>query len=958
MRTPASLAARRPGIVTVARMPVQITLLGVPSITRDGKPVALDTRKALALTAHLALTDRPCSRELLCDLLWPLRDASQARGALRRTLSTVRGAVGEDHVQTAGDGVALRRGPGLDVDVDRFRALALPDASADDLAAGVELFSGAFLEGFALRDSVEFDDWHSAQADLLSRELSSALRRLVGALAAGGEHARALGYARRWLVLDPLHEPAHRQLIRLHALNGDRAAALEQYRDCVRTLSRELGVSPLQETADLYEQVNDGRLAPPVAAPPVAPEHARPRARQAGTAPSEPPLPGRDRELAALTAAHAAAAGGGQLVVIEGEAGIGKTRLFDELARRARAAGAVVLAARCHGDEAGLPYGPVVELLRDALQHGGDGWSDAVASQRLVDAALLLPELAGLRSDMAAPLPLDGPGARIRLLEAVAAVLTAACDGPAPGIVFLDDVHGADEATIDAIAYLGRRLAGRRLLLVVSWRSEAVAPGHRLRRVVADAVRQGRAAIVSPARLTLDDVSALMRAATGTPDPELERRVHVETEGLPLFLAGVLAARPLGGDSGAAPADPGSVLGVRLASLGAVARQVLGAAAAIGRSFELDTVREASGRGDEELVGALEELLAAGIVRELDGAHYDFSHRQLRELVYAGTSQARTRLLHRRIATALARGAGQRAALVANHLRLAGDDAAAAAAYRDAAEQAAALHAHADALGHLDMAIALGDPDVAAAHERIGDLRTLTGDYAGAVSAFGTAAALTEGARRAAVEHKLGDVHHRRGEWSRAEACFDAALDAAEPGATALRVRIQTDLAHTLQQAGHRDDAAELAQEALALAREASDARGQAQAHNVLGVLARGRGDHAGAAAHVERSLALAIVLRDEPAQAAALNNLALVRRDAGDLDEARELTVRALALCVAAGDRHREAALENNLADIAHAAGDEEAAMTHLKRAVALFADVEADNATRLPEIWKLQSW
>jgi len=108
----------------------------------------------------------------------------------------------------------------------------------------------------------------------------------------------------------------------------------------------------------------------------------------------------------------------------------------------------------------------------------------------------------------------------------------------------------------------------------------------------------------------------------------------------------------------------------------------------------------------------------------------------------------------------------------------------------------------------------------------------------------------------------------------------------------------------------------------------------------------------------LERSLALAQELRDDPAQAAALNNLALVKRDAGELAEALALTERALALCTAYGDRHRQAALENNLADLHHVAGDEDNAMIHLKRAVAIFSEVGADEATRLPAIWKLVSW
>ena len=125
----------------------------------------------------------------------------------------------------------------------------------------------------------------------------------------------------------------------------------------------------------------------------------------------------------------------------------------------------------------------------------------------------------------------------------------------------------------------------------------------------------------------------------------------------------------------------------------------------------------------------------------------------------------------------------------------------------------------------------------------------------------------------------------------------------------------------------------------------------------MLGVLARNAGEaRARPGDELERSLALARRSSATiPPQAAALNNLALVRRDAGELAEALELTESALSLCAAYGDRHRQAALENNLADLHHAAGRGDEAMTHLKRAVALFSEVGADEATRLPEIWKL---
>jgi DNA-binding SARP family transcriptional activator len=938
---------------------LEITLLGPPRVARAGEPVAFDTRKATALLAHLALAERPRSREALCELLWPAHDREHARGALRRTLSALRKSIGEQWIETVADSVALRAGDGLEIDVRRFRSLTADAASSDELAAAIQLYGGELLEGFSIRDSPEFDAWHMYQADLLRRERASALGRLVALLRAKGDHARAIVHARRWLELDRLHEPAHRELIRLYALNGDRAAALTQYRDCVRTLSEELGVAPVEETAALFEQVSEGAPAP---GRPRAPRRAAPAS--APVTPSELPFVGRADELAALVASWRAAIPDGRLAVIEGEAGIGKTRLGRELGTSVAAQEATVLAARCHDDEAGLPYGPMVDLLSEALRLAPDALAEAVPPQRLADASLLVPELASLPAQPPAPVSLGGPGAQARLLESVATVLAAACRGPAPGLVLVDDVHGADEATLDALGYLGRRLRGRPLLLVLGWRSEGIPPGHRLRRLVTELAREGAAIVVRLARLDEGEVALLVDAVRPSAAPEVVRRIYVESEGLPLFVTEYLAVLRAGGEPAEEPLprEMRGLLEARLGGLGAMGRQLLETAAVMGRSFDLDSLRVASGRSDEEAAEGLDELVGRGLVRELAGPEpaYDFTHEKLRTLVYGDVGRARRRLLHGRVADALSRSTrgAERAALVAQHLRLSGDLAGAAEQHRRAGEQAASLLAHADALEHFDAALALGHRDTAVLHERIGDLRTLVGDYAGALASYESAAAHGDAGAVAGREHKLGGVYQRRGEWERAEARFAVALEALAQGEDGLRARILADLSLTLQQAGRSARAEQLAEEALALAESAADDRAQAQAHNLLGVLARGVGRLEPARAELERSLLLAEQLGDPAARGAALNNLALVARDAGEPERALELTERALALCAESGDRHREAALENNLADLHHAAGRSGESMEHLKRALAIFTEVGADEATRLPEIWKLVSW
>ena len=202
------------------------------------------------------------------------------------------------------------------------------------------------------------------------------------------------------------------------------------------------------------------------------------------------------------------------------------------------------------------------------------------------------------------------------------------------------------------------------MLVILSWRSEGVPPGHRLRRLAADLAREGRATLVTLARLDETDVGRLVRAVDPAVETELARRVYLESEGLPLFVAEYLAVLEAGGrpDAALPPSEMRGLVEARLGGLGAMERQLLETAAVIGRSFGFETVRSASGRSDDETVDGLEGLVTHGLVREGPGPEpaYDFTHEKLRALVYAEVGPARRRLLHRRVADALARSGAQR----------------------------------------------------------------------------------------------------------------------------------------------------------------------------------------------------------------------------------------------------------------------------------------------------------
>ena len=884
---------------------LRIELLGAPLVEVDGEPLAVDTRKATAMLAYLAVSGHAQARAVLSELLWPTADPERSRSALRRTLSTLRSALGEERITGDRVTVALNL-DGAEFDLAEFRRLAGdPAADAASLAAAAALHRGELLAGFALRDSVEFDDWLRDQQELVRREHAGVLDRLAGLLAHEGHFDEAIAAASARLALDPLHEPTHRRLIHLYARAGRRGDALAQYRECVLVLDRELGVAPLSETTDLYNAINGGDTPTVVVAE-----------RSSRTV--ELALVGREDELAVLLDAHAAAAQHGALVLIEGESGVGKTRLAHEALAAIAARGARVIAVAAYGGEQGLAYGVLARLAREALGEEPPALEPSLRAQL----AHVLGELG--------PAPADGlsdPGAQVRFLEAIGALLAGAL-AASGGAVFVDDLQWCDPASLEALAFLARRLSQRPLLLLGACRTDEPDPERRYARFAAlgERVQLGRLA-------RADVVSLALQSGLDEHDGD---RVFRESEGLPLFVAELLAGG--GGGAGGVRAAVES----RLDALGDAAAQVLGAASLIGRTFDADTLRLASGRSEDEVAAALEELTGRGLIVEREDA-YDFGHERLRALADERVGLARRRLLHRRIAEAF----GARhddPAIVARHLERAGDDAHAALAHAAAGERARSLSAAVEAIAHFETAIALGHPDPAALHEAIGDLHTLRGAYGDALLAYAAAAA--HGAAGGRLEHKLGGVHERRGEWELAESHYSQAL---ERGADAAAV--QADRSRVAWRRGAGERARELGFEALALADAAGASAAAARANNILGLLGCGR-------SYLERSLELSRELPDPGIRIAALNNLARDHVAARELEPAEALAREALALCIAQGDLHHEAALRNNLADILHSAGRQDEAMAELKRAVSGFAVVGGEGEDLYPGAWSLVEW
>lgn len=961
-------------------MTLRLHLLGPPRIERDGRAVETDTRKAVALLAYLAVTQAYQSRDTLAVLLWPEMDDQRARAGLRRTLSSLRAAVGSEALYVTRDGLSLNESQvwcdavAFETAVGRVLHAARRDDCADclpQMEEVVALYRDHFLSGFSLRDSAEFDDWQTAQTEHLRRAYSAALSWLVDTYGRLGRYDHAIEMGRRWLAVDPLREEAHRRLMQLYAWSGARDAALRQYREAVRVLDDELGVGPLPETTALYEAIQEAPLAPPAEASRPAPPVP---AAEAKTPPTGAPLIGREGAWQALLEAHDAVVASGRLAAVIGETGIGKTRLVDVFLEHARARGAVTIAATCYEGESGLAYAPIAAALRALMRQPAIAKRLSTAPAHwLAEAGRLAPEISERGTQAATP-EINAPGAQARFFAGISEVLAHLLNGAIPGVLFLDDLHWADDASLELLTYLTRRLGDLPILLILSWVDSAgdpTAKSRRLRRLLVEAQRAGTGRLVQLTRWQPSEVLALvMRDERLRPRAgELTDRLYRETEGLPYFVVEYLAALDESADNWTMPQSVRDLLAGRLDDVDQTSRQLLQTAAVIGRSFDYTTLLVASGRSEEEVIGGLERLLAQGLIREL-GDHpaadvrYDFAHQQLRALVYEGANLARRRLLHRRVAAALqARPRGPQgdaaAGLIADHYHLGGQDEIAADFYRRAGRHARALFANREALDHYRTALALGHPDTAALHEAIGDLHTLLGEYQAALQAFESAAAQAEPADMGRLEHKLGQVYERRGNWELAERHYCAAFDRfRRQDQPADLARLNVDRSRVVYRVGNASLAHSLAREALALAEVTADPIAEAQAHNTLGILARQMGDTATARDHLERSLSLSEAAGSSAARVAALNNLAHLLESDGRAGEALALLDQALALCTREGDRHHEAALLNHRADILHRAGQEDAAMISLKQAIAIYAEIGLGSGDWQPEIWKLTEW
>jgi len=876
----------------------------------------------VAILAYLAV-ERGTSRETLSTLFWPDANPDRAKAALRRTLSALRsGAAG--HIRADRNRVELTGEHRIDV-AEFHDAIALTREhghSAQDvcpeciepLRVATSLYRGDFLEGFGVRDAPMFEDWVRTTAEELRLKAGEAFNRLAHAQAAAGEYPDSIAAVTAWIEQDPLHEPAHRLRMLLHAWSGDRPGAIDAYRFFVGVLDRELGVPPLEETTELYEAILDEDL------PPAPGVRRRIKAARGRPKPATTMLD-RSNELETLLTASAVG-DAGRFLVLKGASWMGKTRLIEEFTRSVPGAVVVVL-ARAFRMEQALPYGVLTQLIAPLMKLGGD----ALPEWAIAEIGRLNPRFNADGSDSKSPF------GEIRFFEAIRELLAAVATEQRL-VMIVDDAQWSDHASADLLAFVTRRLETLPMLLIVAVRSgEELDPPLQQLLHLADETLE-----LQPLRPVdfHDHVE----------NPVVAEEIVNATGGIPLLILEAVANEP-----GVETQGVARYLASRMAGLSELAHQLLAAASVLTGVATVSLVREVSGRSEEEVVGGIEELLQAGILAEVSGTDdLGFALDAVERIVYEETSLVRRRLLHSRAAAALektpwANQDVRLAGAIASQLERAGNPDA-ATWYRSAGELARTVYAHDEARAFYESALALGSDDDGTLRLALAEIALASADYVIAKRELRAGTAYATGEIKALLEHRMGEVHRILGKFDLAGENFERArIDHPRPS------ELYADHALLLLRLGDTQRALAMAEEAVAQARALDD---DLMLSRSLNITALAIDDQLVAMAMIDEALLLAGT--DANARMAALNNKAQLLAKLGTPDAAIPILEEAIALAGHTGHRHQEAALHNHLADIHHERGNAADSELELTRAVSLFADIDAGSWE--PELWLLRQW
>lgn len=630
---------------------LQIRLLGEFRLALGDSPISsVHSPRLQSILAYLLLNNEgEHSRQQLSFLFWPDRPEAQSRNNLRQTLHRLRLTLPDHERYLAIDSrtVRWRQSSPFRLDVADFEAALEIAGKAEAAGQAVMLRRNleraiSFYKGELLPSC--YDDWIIPHRERLHRKCLSALEKIAASLEELRAYTRAVSYARRLLQIDPLYEPGYRLLMRLYALKGDRTGALRTYHACEEILQQELSVEPEPATREVYQRL---LAAQPASEFSLIQEGVR-----------QLPLVGREAEWSRLHSAWQQAVNGrAQIVLISGEAGIGKSRLAEEMLAWLARQGIHFARTRAYAAEGRLSYGPLADLLRSEvyapeLKKMEEIW--------LTEISRLLPELLVEMAHLPPPEPLIEHAQRQRFFQALARAILAI---EQPCLLFIDDLQWCDKETLEFLHYLLRFDDLARLLVIGTLRTEEIAANAALQDFLLHSTAAG---LILETQLKPLDAAETARLAEHFLGRELETDqaldLYRETEGNPLFVVETLRSRKQAkGEekrrsitlAATLPERVQAVIAARLAQLSAPAHKLAGLAATIGRDFGFEVLLVASGTEEADLLRRLDELWQKQIVREAGENSFEFTHDKIREVAYAEIGPLNRRINHRRVAHAL-----------------------------------------------------------------------------------------------------------------------------------------------------------------------------------------------------------------------------------------------------------------------------------------------------------------
>ena len=525
--------------------PIRIHLLGGFLLEHDGRNIPpIPSAAGRSLFAYLVTNrDRRHTRDLIAGTFWPDLPEQAARRRLSQTWWQIQTSlqdvkIGQPFIEaTLFDVAFVAKDYWLDIaEFDRHIAGAGRQAMARDpseslsLEQAVDLYRGEFLAGF-------YDDWTHFERERLRSQYLVSLERLIALHKSRADYETAQYFARRLCLHDPLRESAHREVMRLSFLLGHSNEALRQYERCAEILSEELGRRPSSETEDLRIHIAQMREK---GATPFAPTINAPLLNAA----QRIPLVGRTEERSSiLHRMEDTLHGRGGVILIEGESGIGKSRLVQELVDDAQWRGLSPLLATCSEAELLHP----LQGMRRALESGVtrlrfDELQAVLHRTTLTDLAQLVPHIKGWLFDPGPSGTTDG-NARERHLHTIRSALFALSDLN-PMVLFIDDAQWLDEESAAVLAELAPDLADHGLLITLSYRDSEVRDRPPLWRRLLDIDAKTNAQRIKIVALDLADSGRLVEESLGETkaDPDLVEGLYLETGGNPLFILESLRA--------------------------------------------------------------------------------------------------------------------------------------------------------------------------------------------------------------------------------------------------------------------------------------------------------------------------------------------------------------------------------------------------------------------------------